>query len=288
MSKLLESKDPFVLDYRDLLDSAPDGILLVDYVGVIHLVNRQVETLFGYSREELVGQRIETLVPARFAGSHPKLRDSYVENPVSRSLASGQGLEARHKDGSEFSVAISLSPIATAGGPAVLTAVRDITELVDAERSRQQRTLEAQLLLFATEVGADADTVEDALQAVISRVCEDTGWPVGHAYQVDQADRDRLIATRLWHVADAKRFVDFQRITETMAVARGTDLPGGVLESGELQTWVDRGDLVVLVFTLQAVEVPPGHAVHRRGDRCIGTQKRLHRIDHAGCLMRLQ
>ncbi len=187
-------------------------MLLVDYEGVIRLVNKQAEKLFGYSRNELIGQRIEMLVPARFADGHPDLRDGYAHLPVSRSLAAGQGLKSLRKDGSELSVAISLSPITTAEGPAVLTAVRDITEIVVAERSRREaqqalaeserqlrtlvRNVPGAIYRYSDNVGVAGvfEYMSDAIETI-------SGYPPGHfigqpssvlMHIVLEADRHRL------------------------------------------------------------------------------------------------
>ena len=114
--------------YRGLTDNAPDALVVVDSDGVIVLVNTQTERLFQYGRDELLGQRIEMLIPERLRSVHPAHRDDYATAPRIRQMGGANGMTARRKDGSEVSVEISLSPVETPEGRLVSAAVRDVTE----------------------------------------------------------------------------------------------------------------------------------------------------------------
>lgn len=113
---------------RELLDAGPDAVVIVDAQGTIGFVNAQTQTLFGYQREELVGQPIEALLPERFRAAHPSLLSSYIGEPRVRPMGANLDLYARRRNGSEFPVEISLSPLQTKDGLLVSTAIRDITE----------------------------------------------------------------------------------------------------------------------------------------------------------------
>jgi len=120
--------------YRDLLESAPDAMVIVDQQGAIELVNAQAERLLGYGREELMGQPIELLVPTRLRDRHERNRSGFLEprsprgDPMSRPMGTaGEELFARRRDGSEIPVEISLSPVQTDEGTLVTAAIRDIT-----------------------------------------------------------------------------------------------------------------------------------------------------------------
>jgi PAS domain S-box-containing protein len=114
--------------FQGLLEAAPDAMLGVDSEGRIQLVNTQAERLFGYHRDELLGKPIETLVPERARGGHPKHREGYFKDPQVRPMGAGIDLSGRRKDGSEFPAEISLSSIEGEDGILVTAAVRDVSE----------------------------------------------------------------------------------------------------------------------------------------------------------------
>ncbi|MBC9714624.1 MEKHLA domain-containing protein [Streptomyces sp. TRM66268-LWL] len=119
--------------FRGLLEAAPDAMVIVDDAGTIRLVNAQTETLFGYQREELLGHPVEMLIPGRFRAQHGVHRDEYAVTRQVRPMGAGLELHGLRRDGSEFPVEISLSPLETADGLLLSAAVRDVSERKAAE-----------------------------------------------------------------------------------------------------------------------------------------------------------
>jgi PAS domain S-box-containing protein len=114
--------------FRALTESSPDGIVLVNQEGRIVLVNLQTEKLFGYGREGLIGQAVEALVPECLHGRHRGHRAGFMGHPQVRPMGAGLERYGLRKDGTEFPIEISLSPIQAADGSLVCTAIRDITD----------------------------------------------------------------------------------------------------------------------------------------------------------------
>ncbi len=152
---------------RDIFEAAPDGIVVVDGAGRIRVVNRQIELLFGYERSELIGQRVEVLVPEGARTAHGQHRAAYVGAPSTRPMGSGLDLFGRRKDGSEFPAEISLSPIRRSDGLLVTAIVRDVTEQKESEEERQQLLARVEAQLVRDAVARDLhDEIIQAVYAV--------------------------------------------------------------------------------------------------------------------------
>ncbi len=158
-----------VLLSSDLLETLPDAIVAVDRDGTIVQVNSQTQVLFGYRRDELIGQKIEILVPESYRRQHHHHRQTFAESPKTRRMGADLDLYGRRRNGSEFPVEVSLSPVSTENGTFVLSAIRDISdrkriaeELRRANEELHRRTVE-QLGEYRSRLASIIDSSEDAI-----------------------------------------------------------------------------------------------------------------------------
>ncbi len=203
--------------FEAFLEAAPDAIVIVDRQGIINIVNTLAEKMFGYARDELLGQPIEILVPARFRERHVHDREGYSRTPRTRPMGAGQELWARTKDGSEFSVEISLSPLETEKGTLVTSIIRDTTDRHEIEERIKASLREKEVLLKEIH-----HRVKNNLQITSSLLKLQSGYiqdPQAREMFADSQNRIRsmaLVHEKLYQSTDLSR-VNFSDYIESLA-----------------------------------------------------------------------
>lgn len=208
----MRDMDPLLLG--TIVDSAPDGILVVDASGHIVFANRQCESLFGYRPEELTGEAIELLVPDRLRGRHLSHTQAFQAHPDTRPMGSGMELSARRRDGTEVPVEISLSPLDTEQGTFVIAVARDvserkalISERIAAEEERQRLRAEADLQADRERIARDLhDGVMQAIYGVGLNLM-DARAQIAHAAPETAAQIDEAVAALRTVISDIRHYV---------------------------------------------------------------------------------
>jgi PAS domain S-box-containing protein len=215
--------------FQDLVESAPDAIVVVDRKGQIVLVNAQTERLFGYAREELIAQTVEILIPERFRNSHVAQRESYSMSPQTRLMGSRSGLYCLRKDGSEFAAEISLSPIATGEGTLICGDIRDITERKNAEQKLETSLRVQSAMNEILRVSLEPIPLEEQFQRTLDMLFA-IPWIAleskGSIYLLDQNSQVMLMK--------AQRGLPEELLTSCKEVALGHCLCGCAGATGEI------------------------------------------------------
>ena len=218
-----------------LLEAVPDAIVAVEQDGTIVQVNSQTETLFGYRRGELLGQKIEVLVPTRFRVQHHEHRASFAQSPKIRRMGAGLDLYGRRRDGSEFAVEISLSPVSLGNGILVLSAIRDISDRkrIEQELRRAHEELDRKTTQEIGEYRARlASIIDSSADAIIGKELDGTitSWNRGaeamYGYTAEEAigknisfltanDRPDEIPTMLARISGGERIEHYESVRVT-------------------------------------------------------------------------
>lgn len=205
--------------FRAFLELAPDAVVIVGGGGRIVLVNAQLERLFGYRREELLGRPVEVLLPERLRGAHERHRRGYGDEPEVRAMGAGLDLLGRRRDGTEFPVDISLSPLETEEGSLVAAAIRDVTE-----RRRAERELKAayrELESFSYSVSHDLRAPLRSIDGFSSIILEEHADGLGDEGR-RLFERVRAASQRMGELIDDLLLLS--RVSRTEMTLRPVDL----------------------------------------------------------------
>ncbi len=178
--------------FRQLLDSAPDAMVIIDEKGKIAVVNGQAEAMFAYDRGEMLGQPVEMLLPERLRRMHVAHRSRFAMNPRLRPMGQGQDLIARRKDGSEFPVEISLSPVHTSKHRFISSVIRDVTE---------RKRMEDEIIAARQE----AERANKANSAFLAAASHDLRQPVQALSLLNGALRRTITDERALQMVDSQQ-----------------------------------------------------------------------------------
>lgn len=259
--------------FRAVVESSPSGMLMVDGHGIIVLANREAGRTFGYEAEELVGQPVEILVPARFTGQHPCHRDSYLHDPEARPMGVGRELFGVRKDGSEIPVEVGLTPITMEDGAFTLASVVDISM----RRAMESQLREAQRLetvgALASGVAHDFNNVLLAILGYCELVLEDSSLPAASRSDLKQvviaAERGRQVVERMLQIGRQRQGVAEATPLQAPVAEALELLQASVLKSVEIRRHLDESAPPVLCDETQVHQIMmnlgsnAAHAMHR-------------------------
>lgn len=203
-------------------EASPSGIMLFDADGQIVLVNAHIEDLFGYDRQELIGKKVETLLPGRFGGKNLTLRRELVGQPQTRPIDAVFDLFARRKDGSEFPVEVGFNPIETPQGVVVLASIVDLSARKAAEEEAQRRRDELDLLTRVSLLGEMTASIAHEVNQPLSGIISNAS--AGQRF-IDRGDADPLGLRAI--LADIA--ADGRRAYEVIRNIRNTIKKGGAI-----------------------------------------------------------
>jgi PAS domain S-box-containing protein len=199
--------------FEQLFEFSPDAIVVTDSQGRITNVNAQVQRAFGYTREELVGKRVEVLVPERFRSAHPNHRQTYNAQPTLRPMGVGLELHALRKDGTEFPVDIMLSPVETTEGQVTVSVIRDISERKRTEEALRRSEQQLRALFEFSPDAIIASDQEGRITQANAQVEEFFGYTKAEllGQSVDVLVPERFRRT---HPAHRKEYSDRARVRQ--------------------------------------------------------------------------
>ncbi|WP_197992895.1 PAS domain S-box protein [Gimesia aquarii] len=220
-----------------IIDSAPDAVITMDIEGHVIDWNRSAEKIFGWSREEVTGKAISTLiVPPQYRAQHINGLRLFKETGKGCVLNQQMEFSALRRNGQEFPVELTVTQVEWDGHIIFNAFIRDISAAKEAEQLIAREKLEAALLEQASFSSSMNDALENALRLCVNNLCEISGWPVSHVF-VSNNDDTRLISSRIWYTTNDNNFRALRSVSEKVSIIQGEDLPGQVWQSGEA-VWI--------------------------------------------------
>jgi PAS domain S-box-containing protein len=220
------------MKFQSLVESASDAIILADSSGTILSCNRSTEKILGYG-QEIIGKPLTVLMPERYREAHHQAIEKLSETGESRLIGKTVEFYGLRKDGSEFPLELSLSHWKIGDKSYYSGTIRDTTRRKMVEKALQKKTLLVQLLRDIAVASNEAVAIDPAIRFAVDRICEYTGWPVGHVYFISNDANRQLLSSQIWHLSEPERYESFKKLTDITEIPRGAGLVGSVLEKGE-------------------------------------------------------
>ena len=224
--------------FRSIFDSALDAVVTMDVDGRVIDWNERAELCFGFTRQEARGRPLaEMIIPPPFREAFYAGLQRFLQTGESRILNRRVEFTALRKNGEEFPVELSITPVKIAAALIFNAFARDLSEQKAEAERRRRETLEARLLHHAATLSLSDQTFDEALRNCVATICDATGWPVGHVYLPDHAS-GRLVSSSIWQISDPDRFATLRRATEEAGFTRGVGVPGQIWQS-QKPVWIE-------------------------------------------------
>jgi PAS domain S-box-containing protein len=220
-----------------IIDSALDAVVTMDLEGNIVDWNRRAEEIFGWCYDEVVGNPLlELIIPEKYRMQHLDGMRLFKSTGQGRVINQKLELSALRRNGHEFPIELVVTKVDWKQQTIFNAFIRDVSERKEAEQLIAREKLEAALLQQASFAASTSDALEDALRICVANLAEISGWPVGHAFILNQ-NGTRLVSSPIWHFANRDHFRTLHDASEQLTLSRGEDLPGQVWQRGE-PVWI--------------------------------------------------
>ncbi len=222
---------------QKIIDSALDAVITMDMEGQVVDWNRRAEEIFGWSYDEAVGNPlVDLIIPEQYRLQHLDGLRLFKSTGKGRVINQKLELTALRRNGHEFPVELMVTKVDWKEQTIFNAFVRDVSDRKEAEQLIAREKLEAALLQQASFASSTTDALEDALRICVANLGEISGWPVGHAFLMNQ-NGTRLVSSRIWHFSNRDNFRSLDEASQQLSISRGEDLPGQVWQRGE-PVWI--------------------------------------------------
>ncbi|MDH5587832.1 MAG: ammonium transporter, partial [Nitrospirota bacterium] len=231
---LKENRD----EIRLIIDHALDGIIGIDANGNVTTWNPQATAIFGWSKEDILGQSLTTaIIPPQYRQAHIDGLKRFSATKKGTIVNQRLKLTALHREGQEFPIELTIIPIFQDASYSFYAFVRDLTEQQQTESALRQETDLITLMQQVAISANEAQSVHEAFQTSLDLICAFTKWPVAHVYFREDEQRALLTPSALWHLDNPEEFHTFRTLTEKTTFSTGVGLPGRVLAHGRA-AWI--------------------------------------------------